>query len=446
MVDLTVVNAKIFTRGSLFEGGIAVKGGKIVKIGKEPSLPRPGERIDAGGNVILPGLVDLHVHFREPGYTHKEDFLTGTRAASAGGVTTVVDEPNNRPVIDSLEALKGKSRLITPKAYVDYTFSVSLKESNLHLIREFRRRGVHCFTVFEELGGEPTGMSDTGVLLGALREVKEVGGLCMLNCRESDLVDHTVDQLRRAGRDTLEDYNSSFPDVAEAVGAAKRILLSSDTRVKAHLREVSTRATVDVLRNLRAVNVTREVHPDHLFLTRKETAEMGGYAQQWTPIRTGTDVDALWGALNEGVIEVVASDHATHTREEKEEGWADIWRSPPGLPAIETMLPLLLTEVNNGRLPLERLVEITSANPAQVLGAYPRKGVIEVGSDADLVIVDLNREHVITEEDSFAKNRWTPYEGRVVKGVPVATFVRGVRTFDEGVIVGEPGQGRFLGL
>jgi dihydroorotase (multifunctional complex type) len=239
-----------------------------------------------------------------------------------------------------------------------------------------------------------------------------------------------------------------FPHVAESLGAAKRILLAHDAGVRAHLREVSTAETVQVIRAMKGYmgNITAEVRPDHLFLNHGNTKDLGPYAQQWTPLRTKADSDALWETLNDGTVNVIASDHATHTEEEKKRGSEIIWKSPPGLPAIESMLPLLLTAVNDGRLGLERLFECASTNPAKIIGLYPRKGTIKVGSDADLVIIDLDKESVISGENAKAKTHWTPYEGWVVKGVPVATYVRGIETYLDGEITGEPGQGRFLGL
>jgi dihydroorotase (multifunctional complex type) len=369
-------------------------------------------------------------------------------AAAAGGVTTVVDEPNNSPVTNSLEAISSKRGIIEGKAYVDYTLQMAVYAEGLDEVRKAREAGIIAFPVFDELGGSPTGMENTVVLYEALRRIKEVNGLALLNCRESGLVIDTMNRLREAGRNTLSDYMDHFPHEAEARGAEKRILLAYNVGVRAHLREVSTVETVQTIRSMKLYmdNITAEVRPDHLFLNIENTKDLGPYAQQWTPLRTAVDSESLWEALNDGTVNVIASDHATHTREEKERGLDNIWRSPPGLPAIESMLPLLLTAVNQSRLGLERLFECASTNPAKILGLYPRKGVIEVGSDADLVVIDLEKETVISGEGSKAKTHWTPYEDWRVKGVPVATYVRGMETCVDGKIVGEPGQGRFLEL
>ena len=442
--SMSIVNAKIWLEDGLYEGGLFVEDGKIAKIGR--SLPEGERVVDAEGKLVIPGLVDLHVHFREPGFTHKEDFYTGSCAAVAGGVTTVVDEPNNSPVTSTPDALRDKMRLAQRKALVDYTFSVALYADTLEQIPVFREMGVNCFAVFDMLGDAPTGMDDTGVLLDALSRVKEAEGLALLNCRESDLVVHVTDRIRGSGSGTLDDYNAHFPHVAESVGAAKRVLLSHAVGVKAHMREVSTLETVKALRRLRRYmgGVTAEARPDHLLLNHENTRGLGPYAQQWTPVRRETDNEALLGALRDGVIKVIASDHATHTEGEKERGRNNIWESPPGLPAVETMLPLLLTKVNEGVLELGTLIDAASANPAKVMGQYPRKGCIRVGSDADLVLVDMKMRRVIRGEGLHGKTKWTPFEGWRTRGAPIATYVRGVEAYVDGEAVAAPGHGVFL--
>jgi dihydroorotase-like cyclic amidohydrolase len=209
--------------------------------------------------------------------------------------------------------------------------------------------------------------------------------------------------------------------------------------VRTHLREVSTSETVDLLRSLKRymTDITAEVRPDHLFLNQENTEKLGPYGQQWTPIRTKNDQKALWEALNDGTVNIIASDHATHMVEEKRRGLGNIWKSPPGLPAIESMLPLLLNAVQEGKTTLDKIIEATSVNPAKRLGLYPRKGCIDMGTDADLVILDLEAEKNITADEMFAKSKWTPYEGWRTVGAPVATILRGVPVYNEEEIVSE---------
>ena len=445
-LSLKILNAKIWINGEIIEGDVIIKNGKISKIGKETSHNKCDESIDAKGNLVIPGIVDLHVHFREPGFTHKEDFYSGTKAAAAGGVTTVLDEPNNKPVTSNLEALKAKINLVERKAFVNYLFNVTVFSGHLEEIDKVANYGVKSFTVFDEIGDKSTGLNDTGVLYEALMKIKEVDGLALMNCRESDLIVHNINKIKSEGKNHLKDYNNHFPHVAESIGGAKRILLAKQTGVRTHLREVSTSETVDMIRKFKPYmkNTTSEIRPDYLFLNIESTSELGPFAQQWTPIRTRHDNRALWKALNDETIEISASDHATHTSEEKEKGLDNIWESPPGLPAIESMLPLLLTAVNVGKTNLNRVIESLCVNPSKRLGLFPRKGSISVGSDADVVIIDLKQKSIIRGEDSFSKNKWTPYEGWETVGLPLTTILGGVLVYNQGEITAEAGSGRFI--
>ncbi len=445
IMSLKIVNAKLWLDTGTYEGGLFTENGAVSKIGKETSLPQTEVTIDAEGKLVIPGLVDLHVHFREPGFTQKEDFSTGTRAAAAGGVTTVLDEPNNNPVTSSTEALRAKKVLVKEKAYVDYLFEMAVYAEGLDEVQAASSMGINTFAFFDELGGTSTGMEDTGVLYEALKRVKMVDGLALLNCRESDLVIATMRKKREKGSGNLMDYNNHFLHVAESAGGAKRILLAHNVGARAHFREVSTAETVEMLRHLKPYrgDISAEVRPDHLVLNHENTSDLGPYAQQWTPIRTRQNQEALWGALNDGTVNIIASDHATHTLEEKNPGWENIWESPPGLPAIESMLPILLTAVNEGKTSLERVISATTANPARRLGLYPRKGCIAVGSDADLVVIDTKKERKITADEMYAKSKWTPYEGWTTLGAVEATILRGVPVYQQGKIVSEA-LGRFI--
>ncbi|MBT6604397.1 dihydroorotase family protein, partial [Candidatus Bathyarchaeota archaeon] len=290
MDDLIFTNASILTENGIIKGSLAVKDGKITAVG-QVSGQGAKRTVNVGGKLIAPGLVDLHVHFREPGFTQKEDFLTGTRAAAAGGVTTVVDEPNNSPVTNSHETIEGKRWIIEGKAYVDYMLQMAVYADGLDEIKKAREAGIIAFPVFDELGDRPTGMENTGVLYEALKRIKEVDGLALLNCRESDLVNKTMNGLKESGRNTLADYMDHFPHVAESLGGAKRILLAHDAGVRAHFREVSTTETVQMIKLMKGYmgKITAEVRPDHLFLNYDNTKNLGPYAQQWTPLRTKAD-------------------------------------------------------------------------------------------------------------------------------------------------------------
>lgn len=442
-VDLVVTNAKLFLDGLIIDGGIAVDKGKIVAIGKESSLPIGDSIIDAGGRLLLPGLIDAHVHFREPGRTHKEDFLTGSMAAAAGGVTTVVDEPNVDPPTTTLIALEEKKRLAA-KSMVDYSFSIGVNPHNLDLIPKFVSEGIRSFAIFDGMEGPELDISDAGTLLDALKVIRKSGGLASLNARYADLRTELKQKVRKAGGRGIEDFARASPPLTEALGTARSLLLAQDLGLDMHLREVTSTQSIGILEAFKAPRVSVEATPNHLFLTEEDAKRLGPYAQIPPPIRTKNDVQELWAALNRGTIDLIASDHAPHTREEKDRGLGDIWESPPGLPGVETMLPLLLTQVNQGRMSLRRLVEATSETPARVFGFHGRKGALKVGFDADLILVDMNRKEIIRGDRLHSKIKWTPFEGRKVRGIPVMTIVRGEIVMEDGEIVGAAGHGSFL--
>ena len=442
-VDLVIKHANMFIDGTIVNGGMAIEDGRIVAIAKEPNLPKAEMVIDAGENLVLPGLVDVHVHFRDPGFTHKEDFGTGSFTAAAGGVTTVVDEPNNIPVTTSVEALDQKVEIAREKSIIDFTFSFGMNSGNLDLIPKILSRGIVSFDIFGGGFGGELSIGDPWTVVEALERIREVGGLTCLTNGEPGLSKFYREIAQKADPKDIIAYCSSSPGIGEAIGASRNILLSEAVGVKVHLRQISSVNAVDILRKLESQGrkVTSEVSPHHLLLTTEDAKNLGPYGKVGPPIRSKVDTEAVWSAFADGTIDILATDHAPHTREEKEKGNEDIWKAAPGLPGIETMLPLMLTQVNEKRLSLKRLVEASSELPSKVFGLYPRKGAIRIGSDADLVIIDINSSGVIRGKNLHSKIDWTPFEGWKTRGQPIMTLVRGVKVMEEKEIVGEPGHG-----
>jgi dihydroorotase (multifunctional complex type) len=445
IVDLVIKNAKVFYQGEFLEGGVAANGGKIVAIAKEPHLPRADRVIDVKGNLVIPGLVDIHVHMREPGRTHKEDYSSGSRAAAAGGVTTFIDEPNTTPPTTTMEELERKQRLAGRKSIVDFSFSMGLNPGNLEEVPRFTESGIASFAVFDEMEGPQLDIPDAGTLITALKAIKRAGGVASLNCRHAPLRTWLTRRIKRHRGKDICAYSEASPPLEEAIGAAEVLHLARAVGVRTHVREISTLASLTVLDRWKTGNVTAEVTPNHLLLTTEDAMRLGPYAQIPPPIRSKNDSDALWAALNMGTVDVIASDHAPHTRAEKDRGLTDIWESPPGLPGVETMLSLLLTQVNQERINLRRLIELTSENPAKAFSLHPRKGVIQMGSDADFAIVDLHKKWWIKGDDLRSKVRWTSFEDWEVQGRVMMTVVRGVIVYDgEGDSFVKPGYGDYI--
>jgi dihydroorotase (multifunctional complex type) len=444
-VDLIIKNAKIFVQDRVIESCLAINDGKIVAIGVESKMPRSDSVLKGNGKLVIPGLIDVHVHFRDPGFTHKEDFKTGTAAAAAGGVTTIIDEPNNIPPTYDITALKEKMKIAEKKAVIDYSFSYGLNTNNLDDIEQVHSMGISSFDIFTGGFSDQLSIKNPGIILEALSKVKEIGAITCLTCGDSMLNNYTTEKMKNKGRRDINAYSEASLTVSEGLGVARNLLLANSISSKLHLRQITNRNALNVLKKLKNNNkVTSEVSPFYLFLNTKNIEKLGPFGKVGPSIKPKKEMEATWFAFVNGEIDIIATDHAPHTREEKEQGKEDIWKAPPGLPCIESMLPLLLTQVNKGRIGIKRIIEATSELPAKIFGLYPKKGTIQIGSDADLTLVDLNAKGIIEGKSSHSKIDWTPFEGFRFLGRPVTTLVRGVKVFDDFDIIGSPGYGKFV--
>ena len=443
-VDLVIKGKKMFIHGQLVPAAVVINHGKITGLMSETIAPHADQVIDAGDKMVLPGVVDVHVHFRDMGEAHKEDWWTGSCAAAAGGVTTVVDEPNNVPDTVNVDVLKRKIALAAKQSIVDHNFTVGLTPDNLGKISEFASHRVASYEIFEGGDGDYPYITDTGDVFESLQMVKDAGGLCCLNAREAQLKTRLSKRITEVKGISIAALSGNSPGVEEAIGASKNILLASETGARVHLREISSAQTIEMLRKLKPPNLTAEVTPYHLLLTKNDAERLGPYGLVLPPLKSSEDVDALWSALNNGVFDIIASDHAPHTRENKEPGWENIWNAPPGVPVIQPMLSLMLSQVFKGKISLQKIVEALTIKPAKIFGLYPKKGSIQLGADADFVFVDHKRKRKISNDGLYTKCGWTPFEGIEVKGVPVRTIVRGETVMKDGLITGKPGHGQFI--
>lgn len=409
---------------------IAISGGRIAEIGDLGSAGA-AEIIDAAGLHILPGVIDTQVHFREPGLTHKEDLETGSRAAVAGGVTAVFEMPNTKPLTTTEDTLADKVRRARHRMFCDFAFFVGGTRDNIAEIPKLEK--------LEAAAGMKVFMgSSTGDLL-----VDEEDALDRIIARISRRASfHAEDEDRLKARMHLRRKGdpSSHPewrDPEAALIATKRLVgLAEKHGKRVHVLHVSTAEEMEFLRNRKSY-ATVEVTPHHLTLQAPECYErLGAYAQMNPPVRDARHRAAIWHALQSGVVDVLGSDHAPHTREEKEHTYPD---THSGMTGVQTLVPTMLDHVNAGRLSLQRLVDLTSHGPQRLFGIR-NKGRIAVGYDADLTVVDLKRRVRISNDWIESRCGWTPYDGATVTGWPVGTFVRGHKAMWEGEING-PARG-----
>ncbi|RZU30973.1 dihydroorotase [Blastococcus saxobsidens] len=452
--DLVVRSTEIYTPAGRVNGQIAVRGEKIVGIlgPEEPAAAR--KTIDAGTNPVIPGLIDTHCHFRDPGYTHKEDYYNGTIAAAAGGVTTVFDMPNVDPPTTTVDRLKAHLENAQSKAVVDFGHNASgVVPENIKGLAE---AGATAFKVWmmQDIGRDyphPPGTSLTNhaILYRVFEEVAETGLPLYIHPHDHNLYELFVERAQKQ-------WGMDFRSYARALRGGDGVVLNTaistilefqrSVGTKLHVLHLSTREGVRMVREAKAQGrpITAEANPFAMFVTNDwaNIEKKGPYALGfWVPEE---DNPAMWGAVVDGTIDVIGSDHGPHTKEEKEVGWTDMYTAPGGSPMIEQYLRLMLTEVNKGRLTMERIVEMTSSNPAKLTGFYGKKGAIQVGADADLVVLDMDHEETLRAEHSHYRCGWMPSEDFETKGRPVKTILRGRVIMEDGNVTAEKGSGQLL--
>ena len=422
--DLILKGGIVVNQDGVGARDIGVRAGRIAAIG-EMSRTSAGETIDCRGLHVLPGVIDSHVHFREPGLIHKEDLETGSRAAVLGGVTAVFDMPNTDPATTTAEALADKVKRAHHRMHCDFAFYVGATRENTGQLGELERLpGAAGVKVF--MG------SSTGSLL--VEDDESVRAVLKAIRRRAAF--HSEDEYRLRERMHLrvEGDPRSHPvwrDAQAALMCTQRLMkLARETGKRVHVLHVTTRDEAEFLAGYKDV-ATAEATPAHLTLAAPDCyEEIGTLAQLNPPIRDAEHQQGLWRGIAQGVIDSVGSDHSPHTREEKAQPYP---KTHSGMPGVQTLVPLMLNHVNAGRLTLERLVDLTSAGPARVFG-IANKGRIAAGYDADFTLVDLKRHQQITNSWIASRVGWTPYDGMKISGWPVGTFVRGKKVMWENTV------------
>jgi len=433
--DLVLKGATVVNHDGEGVRDLGVRDGRIAGLGDLGSA-KAAEMIDARGLHILPGVIDTQVHFREPGLEHKEDLETGSRAAVQGGVTAVFEMPNTKPLTTSAATLADKVARAKNRMFCDFAFYVGGTRENIDDIPALERlQGSAGIKVF--MG------SSTGDLLVDDEEslARIVAGLS----RRAAFHAEDEDRLKaRMGLRRADDPSShpEWRDAEAALIATRRLVtLAERYKKRVHVLHVSTAEEMAFLATHKDW-ASVEVTPHHLTLVAPDCyRELGTYAQMNPPVRDDAHRRAIWGALSSGVVDVLGSDHAPHTREEKDHAYP---ASHSGMTGVQTLVPIMLDHVNAGRLSLARLIDLTSAGPQRLFGIRG-KGRIAVGYDADLTVVDMKRSETITNAWIASRCGWTPYDGRRVTGWPVGTLVRGRRVMWEGEVLG-PAHGAPVGF
>ena len=448
--DLVLKNGYVFTPQGLLEAGVAIDQEKIVKVAKEPNLPRGEEEVDCRGQIILPGLIDPHVHFRDPGYVEKEDFYTGSCAAAAGGFTLVADMPNNIPPASTVEAFRLKIREAESKAVVDFCLYAGCGTDNVDEMNGLAGEGAVAFKTWMYL----TSPAAAGLRVSSRRDLFEVMARSSrlkvplaVHAEDAEIIERSTSILQSSGRRDALAHCESRPAEAEVKAVKTCLEVAEESGAILYLLHLTTMGAVEEVRSAksRGLKVFAETCPHYLFLKDEDMLRLGAYAKVNPPLRKKEDQESLFGALVDGVIDCIGSDHAPHQESEKDAGLEDIWKAPAGAPNIEVSLPLMLTKVNEGVLSLSKLVELMSTNPAKLFDLYPARGAIVEGAEGSLTVVDLKTEYKIRGDKLYTKAKsCILFDGWLVRGRATHTIVRGVVIMEEGVVVGSRGFGRFI--
>ncbi len=419
--DLLLTNGTVWTPGGPLQASIAVRDGKIVALGATGTAK---ETLDCRGLDILPGIIDTQVHFREPGLEHKEDLESGSRAAVLGGVTAVFEMPNTKPNTDTAERVHDKLAR-AKRMWCDHAFYVGATAANAPELG-----------ILEQIPGTAGVKIFMGASTGDLLVAEDADLLRVLQHGHRRVAIHAEDEARMNARadHRIAGDPSSHPvwrDDESALLATRRILaLARQANRRIHILHVSTPAELELIAQHKDI-ATCELTPQHLTLAGEEAyPRLGTYAQQNPPIRSGAHRDGLWHWLEQGVADVLATDHAPHTVEEKARPYPE---SPSGMPGVQTFLPLMLNHVATGRLTMQRLIELTSAGPQRVFGIIG-KGRIAAGYDADFSIVDRAAKWTITQEWLASKCGWSAFTGMEITGKPIGTIIRGNTVMWNGVL------------
>lgn len=405
---------------------LLVQNGQIVDMGKGLPVEGVDEVVDASDKFVLPGLIDGHVHLRTPGEEAKEDWTTGGRAALAGGVTTVLDMPNNHPPIISRAALAQKNQLVGRKALTHYGFymgATSDVKTGTTNVEEFLKSDAVALKIYM---GNSTGsllVDRPDVLEEVFKRVGETDRLICVHAEDQALLIEATNR-HGGGEDHPRVHSKVRPPEAALRATQRALQFATQYHTRLHVCHVSTAEEVELLKRFRSDRISSEVTPHHLFLEESALEDLGNGAKVNPPLRTLKDNVALLAALAAGDIDVVATDHAPHLLAEKHQIYA---KAPSGVPGLETCLPLLLNAVNLGQLSLMDVVRVTSTKPALLFG-FADRGVLEVGRKADLVLVDMDWEQTVENGGPgacYTKPQWSPFAGRSLKGWPVMTVIEG---------------------
>lgn len=425
---------------------VAIRSGKIVALAESGAAWTAPKTIDATDRYILPGSIDTHSHFFEPGASYREDVFHGTRAAAMGGFTTVMDMPNTDPPLYDEVTFEMKNRLFSQNAHVDYMLWGASLPDSLDQIPRLRELGCPAFKAFTLDAGPSFPWSDSLALFEGMERTKEAGGIFAVHAEDPDI----VAQLRRrydTGAFSLEKHDRARPWYAELAAIHKALFFADLTRCRLHICHTSIPEGVQAIVRAReqGVDVTVETCPHYLLCNYESLDEAGAFAAICPPIRNRERMEKMWDYVAAGAVDYMGTDHAPYTKDDKSP--PNLWDAPGGTPNIDVAIPMILEEgFLRRKIELPRMTAFLATNAAKRFGLYPTKGVIREGADADLILVNMDKPWVYSRANSFSKTKETAfmYEGRSIRCRVETTMVRGEIVYQDGMILGKAGYGCLL--
>ena len=446
--DLVVKNGRVVTPSGIFDADIAIKDGIIAAIFTASSDCDSEQTIDAAGRYILPAVVDAHVHFNDPGLPEREDMTTGSSAAAAGGVGTIIDMPlSGNPAVTSQESLELKKRAAQERAVVDYALWAGLVNDNVSQMKDLAEAGAVAFKAFSCFAGNDFPYATPEILYKGMQEAARRNFLIGVHCEDEALTAYLEAEARGRNDFTVRAFLNAHSPLTEELATDTVLGMAKETGARVHICHATLPQVVDkVVRARReGANVTVETCPHYLIFTEEDLEVQRGFLKCTPPVRTPEALEQMWARVFDGSIDLIGSDHSPSTLSQKNPQSGNFWDAWGGVQGVQTMLPALFSEgVLKRGLPLERLMELISTHPARVFGLYPRKGIIQVGSDADLVVFNPTKQWTVTPEILYYKNKHTPYMGMNFTGCVDATLVRGRVVFKDGKVEKAKDSGKFM--
>jgi allantoinase len=444
--DLYLRNGTIVTESGTFRGGIAASDGKISHMVHGDLSIDAEQTIDLAGKVLLPGIIDAHTHFSEPGRDF-EGYRTGSMAAAAGGVTTVFDMPlNDLPPTTDRATITKKRAMAEGQSIIDYAFWGGLIDNNLDKLEELNDEGVVAFKAFMRTVADFPRIDDD-LMYAGLKKIAAFDNMLGVHAENEFVTSFLRDKLKSEGRIDRKAWNDSRPPEQEIEAISRAIFWAKATGARLYICHISVAAAVDVVKRARqeGFRIAGETCSHYLFFDVEDYVEVGPRLRAAPPIRSADDVEALWASVLRGDVDVISSDHSPFPPQRYEQGLNNVWEGGGGVMGLQSMLPAVITAgVHQRGMPWELVARLMSSNPARIFGVYPQKGALLPGSDADFTVVDADREWTLSADDLFYRHKMSPYVGHKFKGAVTQAVVRGKIVFSDGKITADPGHGRLI--